>query len=359
MNTEFVPLIGISIGDMNGIGPEVVIKALSNNRINKICTPIIYGSGKHLSKYKSLLNFNDWQFSTINQAKFANNKQINLINCFQGDYFELNLGQAEKNAGNLAYLSLEKAVSDLKNGFIDALVTAPINKDNIQNDQFIFPGHTEYLAAKFDKKEVLMFLVSEELKVGVVTGHLPLEDVKKNISKPLIKNTLDLMIQSLKNDFGIQKPRIAVLGLNPHAGENGLLGKEEKEIIAPVIDEFRNKRQLVFGPFPTDGFFGNQEYKKYDAVLAMYHDQGLTPFKMLAFDNGVNFTAGLPAVRTSPDHGTAFGIAGKNIADENSMLNAIYAAVDIARRRKSNAELAAGALKPLKMEDLHISREKN
>ncbi len=359
MDAEFIPTIGISIGDINGIGPEVIIKALSNPRINKICNPVIYGSGKHLSKYKNLINYNDWQFMTINNARQANPRQVSLINCYQGEYFDLQLGKIDKEAGVLAFQALKRSVEDLKAGLIDALVTAPISKDNTQSGEFNFPGHTEYLAHAFDKKEVLMFLVSEELKVGVVTGHLPLEKVKQNISKKQIALKLDMMMESLKKDFGVQKPKIAVLGLNPHAGENGLLGHEEKEIIEPVINEYRSKGNFIFGPFPTDGFFGTRQWLQYDAVLAMYHDQGLTPFKMLAFDSGVNFTAGLPAVRTSPDHGTAYSIAGKNEADAGSMLEAIFAAIDISRSRRDWNDLKEHAIKPKKMEDLQISREKN
>ncbi len=350
MDGEILPRIGITVGDMNGIGPEVIIKALSGHKILKMCTPVLYGSGKHFSKYKSELGFHDWQFFSVQNTSQINRKQINFINTYQGPHFELNLGQVQKEAGLVAFSALERAVSDLKNGDIDALVTAPISKDNTHSDAFNFPGHTEYLANAFGAEEVLMFMVSEHIKMGVVTGHVPLEGVKKKINKKQIADKIDLMLQSLVKDFGIQKPRIAVLGLNPHAGENGLLGKEEEEIIKPVIDQYRSKAQLVFGPFPTDGFFGTSLWKQYDAVLAMYHDQGLTPFKMLAFESGVNFTAGLPAVRTSPDHGTAFGIAGKNEADHGSMLNAIFSAIEIYKRRKENEELAANAISPVEIQ---------
>lgn len=349
MDGDNIPKIGISIGDINGIGPEVIIKALSQKSILKICTPIIYGSGKHLSKYKSLLGFNDWQFSSIQNTKQLNRKQINLVNCYQGPTFEVSLGAIKKEAGQLAFQALKRATEDLKSGHIDALVTAPISKDNTQGDGFDFPGHTEFLANAFETEEVLMFLVSEGLKMGVVTGHVPLDQVKKSITKQQVTKKLELMLASLKTDFSIQKPKIAVLGLNPHAGENGLLGKEEKEVINPVVEEFRKKGNLVFGSFPTDGFFATEQWKQYDAVLAMYHDQGLTPFKMLAFDSGVNFTAGFSAVRTSPDHGTAFDLAGKNEAESGSMLQAIFYAVDIYKNRKELKELNENAISPVEI----------
>jgi 4-hydroxythreonine-4-phosphate dehydrogenase len=329
MNSEFIPRIGISLGDVNGIGPEVILKAINSQRINKICIPIVYGSGKHLNKYKSLIGLPQIQYAQINEPKYAVQKNLNLINCLKGDFFELEIGKLDKKAGKLAFDSLQRATQDLKNGEIDALVTAPISKENIQNENFKFPGHTEFLAEAFDKKEVLMFMVSEDLRIGVVTGHIPLEEVKKHLSKELITSKLKIMIESLKIDFGIQKPKIAVLGLNPHAGENGLLGNEEKKIINPVIESFKEKGNLVFGSFPTDGFFATGQYKKYDGVLSMYHDQGLIPFKSIAFSTGVNFTAGLPVIRTSPDHGTAYNIAGKNLADEGSMRAAILLAADI------------------------------
>lgn len=345
MSEQQKPIIGISIGDFNGIGPEVILKAVGGNRLNKICTPVIYGSGKILNRYKQLLEAKDWQFFTIHKVEQINHKQVNVINCMNDQQLEVQVGVVTPEAGKLAFESLKRAVDDLKNNRIDALVTAPINKHNIQNDDFKFPGHTEFLANAFGVNKELMFMVSEDLKIGVATGHLPLEQVKQKISKELIISKLEQIKSSLIRDFGIQKPRIAVLGLNPHAGENGLLGNEEKDIIQPAIEEFKKKGNLTFGPFPADGFFGSASWKQYDAVLAMYHDQGLMPFKMLAFENGVNFTAGLPKVRTSPDHGTAYDIAGKNIADESSMLNAIYMAIDIARNRADLTALEAGSLK--------------
>lgn len=340
------PIIGISIGDFNGIGPEVILKAVGGNRLNKICTPVIYGSGKVINRYRQLLDFKDWQFFTIHKIEQLNHKQVNVINCMSDQTLEVQAGAVTPEAGKLAFESLKRAVEDLKADKIDALVTAPINKHNIQSDDFKFPGHTEFLADAFGvKNKELMFMVSDDLKIGVATAHVPLEQVKKNINKELIISKLDQIKFSLIRDFGKQKPRIAVLGLNPHAGENGLLGMEEKDIIQPALVEYKKKGNLVFGPFPADGFFGTAAWKNYDAVLAMYHDQGLMPFKMIAFENGVNFTAGLPKVRTSPDHGTAYDIAGKNIADESSMLNAIYMAIDIAKNRQELADLEAGSMK--------------
>jgi 4-hydroxythreonine-4-phosphate dehydrogenase len=345
MNESTKPIIGISLGDYNGIGPEVILKCLKDNQLSSICTVIVYGSMRILNRHRQLLDMKDWTLFGIQKAEQANPKMTNVITCWMNSEEEVQPGKVTPEAGRGAYESLKRATEDLKAGLIDALVTAPINKNNIQNDTFKFPGHTEYLGSVFNVAEPLMFMVSDKLRVGVVTGHIPLNEVSKNISKQKIINKLQAINQSLKTDFGIRKPRIAVLGLNPHAGENGLLGKEEQEIIEPAIKELKNKGQMIYGPFPSDGFFAAQTFQKFDAVLAMYHDQGLIPFKSIAFEDGVNFTAGLPAVRTSPDHGTAYDIAGKNEADPSSMLHAIYAAIDIARVRKDNVELAQNALK--------------
>jgi 4-hydroxythreonine-4-phosphate dehydrogenase len=338
-------IIGISLGDYNGIGPEVILKALQYNRLQKICTPVIYGSMRVLNRYRNLLNFKDWNLNSAPTVGQISHKLTNVITCWPDQNQDIHPGQVTPEAGQAAFACLQRAVDDLKDGKIDALVTAPINKYNIQSEEFKFPGHTEYLAQEFDVADNLMFLVSNTLRVGVVTGHIPLGRVRQNVTKEKIAQKLTFMMRSLKQDFGIEKPKIAVLGLNPHAGEEGLLGNEEQEVIRPVINEWRNKGQLVFGPYPADGFFGTRSYLKFDAVLAMYHDQGLIPFKTIAFEEGVNFTAGMPAVRTSPDHGTAYDIAGKGIADETSMLQAIYTAVDVARQRKEFMELEANALK--------------
>lgn len=339
------PLIGISLGDYNGIGPEVILKALKNNQLHRICTPVVYGSMRILNRYRNLLDLKDWTLNGVQDVGQINPKLTNVITCWADQNEDILPGQVTPEAGQAALACLQRAVDDLKAGKLDAIVTAPINKSNIQSETFKFPGHTEYLAEQFGVQDNLMFLVSDLLRVGVVTGHVPLGRVRQNITRERIAQKLTLMMQSLKQDFGIEKPKIAVLGLNPHAGEEGLIGNEEQDIVKPLLADWQKKGHLIFGPYPADGFFGTRSYLKFDAVLAMYHDQGLIPFKAIAFEEGVNFTAGMPAVRTSPDHGTAYDIAGKNLADETSMLQAIYTAIDVARTRKEHLELEAGALK--------------
>ena len=336
---RFRPKIGISMGDFNGIGVEVILKTLTDTRILELCVPVIFGAARVFSYYKKLLNidftFQQHFIEDKNLATSIHNQKINIVNCASAK-LEVETGKVTAEAGRCALAALEGATKALQEGWIDGLVTAPINKDNIQSETFNFPGHTEYLTEKFsvDKvKDSLMLLVHENLRVGVVTGHIPLKDVPTVVTVEKITNKLSLMIHSLKQDFRILKPKVALLGLNPHAGENGLLGKEEKDIILPIIEEFRCKEHLVYGAFPADGFFGAKEHEKFDGILAMYHDQGLIPFKTLAFNEGVNFTAGLPIVRTSPDHGTAYGIAGKNIANENSFRNALFLAIDTVKSR--------------------------
>ena len=338
-------VIGISLGDYNGIGPEVILKALQNNRLQKLCTPVIYGSIRILNQYRNLLDMKDWDLNGIPDIGQVSHKLTNVITCWPDQDQDIQPGQVIPEAGQAALASLQRAVDDLKAGALDALVTAPINKYNIQSEEFQFPGHTEYLAQQFEVADNLMFMVSDILRVGVVTGHVPLGRVRQNVTRERIAQKLAMMMQSLKQDFGIEKPKIAVLGLNPHAGEEGLLGNEEQDIIKPLLTDLRSKGQLVFGPYPADGFFGTRNYRNFDAVLAMYHDQGLIPFKAIAFEEGVNFTAGMPVVRTSPDHGTAYDIAGKDLADETSMLQAIYTAIDVTRQRKEFMELEAGALR--------------
>jgi 4-hydroxythreonine-4-phosphate dehydrogenase len=336
--------IGISIGDVNGIGLEVILKTLANNSILDYCTPIVYGHTKVASYHRKALGLPDFNFNVINSASAANPKRANLINCWEEDV-KIELGASTETGGKYALLSLEKATEDLVNGEIDALVTAPINKYNIQSETFKFPGHTEYLQQRSGSSEVLMFLVSEELKIGVVTSHIPLKDVSTSITKEKIVEKLKMINDSLKKDFWIEKPKIAVLGLNPHAGDNGLLGKEEEEIISPAIHEAFDKGIICFGPYSADGFFGNGTYKQFDAVLAMYHDQGLIPFKTIAFSTGVNYTAGLKVVRTSPDHGTGYDIAGKNLADPTSFIEAIFAATHIVKNRAEQKQLLSNQLK--------------
>ncbi len=335
--------IGISIGDVNGIGLEVIIKTLADNRILDFFTPIVYGSTKVASFHRKALGINDFSFNVIHSAESASSKRPNMINCWQEDV-KITLGEENEIGGKYAFLSLQRAVDDLLKGEIDALVTAPINKHNIQRDEFDFPGHTEYLQARTESDDVLMFMVSDDLRVGVVTGHIPVKDIAPNISAEAIVSKLTLMNASLKRDFWIQKPKIAVLGLNPHAGDNGLIGTEDEQIIIPAIETAKKAGVFCFGPYPADGFFASDTYTKFDAVLAMYHDQGLIPFKHIAARGGVNYTAGLPVVRTSPDHGTGYDIAGKNVASEVSFREAIFAAIHIVERRREQEELSKNPL---------------
>lgn len=326
------PVIGISIGDINGVGPEVTLKALLDNRLQKLITPVIYAHGKIVTFYRKQLELEDFNFMQIKSIDEVHHKKINVINVMD-ESPEVIPGVETQEAGKMAISALDAAIKDLKEGKIDGLVTAPLNKNNINTPERKFIGHTEYLTAAFEVKESLMFLVAEDIRVGLVTGHMPIKQVASNVTAENIKKKLDIMLQSLQADFGIGKPRVAVLGLNPHAGEDGLLGDEEEQIIKPVIREYKDNGHLVFGPYSSDGFFGMMHQKKFDGVLAMYHDQGLIPFKSLAFETGVNFTAGLPVIRTSPDHGTAYNIAGKKIADEGSMRAAILQAYDIIKNR--------------------------
>lgn len=336
--------IGISIGDINGIGPEVVIKALSDVRILQDCSVVIYASTRVLSFHRKTLKNIDFQYQSIKDASQIDPKKINVINCWDEDA-KIELGQKTESGGKYAFLSLEAATADLAANKIDVLVTAPISKETIQRAGFKFPGHTEYLADMSGVKEALMMMVSDNLRVALATTHISLKEVADVLTKELIVDKIQALNASLKKDFKIIRPRIAVLGLNPHAGEKGALGAEESEIINPAIQTAKQDGIIVNGPFPADGFFGSSALGQYDAILAMYHDQGLAPFKALAFESGVNFTAGLPIVRTSPDHGTAFDIAGQDKASEFSMRNAIYLALDIYRNRDFIKEIEANPLK--------------
>jgi 4-hydroxythreonine-4-phosphate dehydrogenase len=345
--------VGISNGDVNGIGMEIIIKTLADNRVFDYCTPIVYGQTKIASFHRKTLSVHDFNFNVIKDASQAAVKRPNIINCWEEDV-KIDLGLANETGGKYAFLSLENAVNDLVAGKIDALVTAPINKHNIQNENFNFAGHTEYIQTKANAADSLMFLISDDLKVGVVTGHVPVNGIAAKVTKEAILSKLAIMNQSLKDDFWLQKPKIAVLGLNPHAGDNGLIGAEELETIIPSIKEANDKGIFAFGPYPADGFFANGAYLKFDAVLAMYHDQGLIPFKHIAFHNGVNFTAGLPVVRTSPDHGTGYDIAGKNLASEASFREALFTAINIVQRRRETKELNSN---PLKISKLSTDRD--
>ncbi len=336
--------VGITHGDINGIGYEVIIKALTDIRMIELFTPIVYGHSRVASFYKKNLNAAELNFNLVKDASQAHPKRCNIVNCTEND-LQIDVGKSTTIAGEAAYQALEMAVNDLKNDWIDVLVTAPINKQNIQSAQFDFPGHTEYLSTRFGNNEPLMLMVWNNLRVGTLTGHIPLEEVPSKIHPELIIKKLQILNQSLINDFGVLKPKIAVLGLNPHAGDGGLLGNEENDVIIPALKKIKKEQGiLAYGPFPADGFFGSGSWKKYDAVLAMYHDQGLAPFKSLAFEGGVNYTAGLPIVRTSPAHGTAYDLAGKNEASEEAFRQAIYLAIDIIRNRRQQQELESNKL---------------
>lgn len=335
--------VGISIGDINGIGIEVILKALADKRVLDFMTPIIYGSSKVISYHKKALNNNDFNYVKLDEDKDIKPKNIYIKNCWNEEV-KINIGEATQEGGKYAIESLKAAAKDLAEGKIDVLVTAPIHKNNVQSSSFKFPGHTEYLANMANVDKALMIMVGDKLKVAVVTGHIPLKDVASSLTKESIVNSLEQLNNSLIKDFAVTKPKIAVLGLNPHAGDKGLLGKEEQEIIIPAINSAKGKNILAFGPYSADGFFGNASFLEYDAVLAMYHDQGLIPFKSISFGNGVNYTAGLPIVRTSPDHGTAFEIAGKDMASEKSFRNALFLATEIYRNRKEYKELTENPL---------------
>lgn len=335
--------VGISHGDINGIGYEIIMKSLSDSRMLEMITPVVYGLSKAASYHRKTLNLNDFNFNILKSAERLMINKPNIVNIFNQEV-KIDLGQPTKQSGEMAFLSLEAAVEDLKKGLIDVLVTAPINKKSIQSVDFDFPGHTEYLAQRFKSDEYLMLMISNQIKIGAITGHIPLNKVSEQLSKELIIKKIKILNRSLIMDFGISKPRIGLLSLNPHASDNGLIGNEEDDIILPAIEQAFSEDILAYGPYPSDGFFGSDTYKKFDAILAMYHDQAMLPFKLLAFDNGVNYTAGLPVIRTSPAHGTAFDIAGKNSASCESFRSAIYWAADIYKNRSDYNELTKDPL---------------
>jgi len=325
--------IGITIGDVNGVGPEVIIKALADPRILKSFTPIIYGSYKVLSYHKNIVKDSNINFHSIHNAKQALPNKINLVNCWE-DNINITLGKSTEDGGKYAYIALDRALNEIKEGNIDAIVTAPINKNAMQLAKFPFPGHTEYFTSNDRAGQSIMVLVSDALKVALVTNHIPISSVASSITKELIIEKIKLLNKTLIQDFGYERPVISVLGLNPHASDDSVIGDEEERIIRPAIVEVKKQGIMVVGPYPADGFFGSSLWKKTDAVLAMYHDQGLIPFKALTFGSGTNITAGLSFIRTSPDHGTAFDIAGTNSADEASMIKAIFTAVEMVQNRK-------------------------
>lgn len=337
--------LAITHGDINGVGYEVILKTFGDSRMYDFCTPVLYGSTKVASYHKKLLNSmpQEMQFNGIREAREAAAGKFNVLNLVP-DEVKIDLGKSTEVAGQLARESLNRACADLKAGLVDALVTAPINKRNIQAADFDFPGHTEYLSHQFGG-ESLMFMVCDRIRIGIVTNHLALKDVPSALTPELLSEKIRLMNESLKRDFGITIPKIAVLALDPHAGDNGVIGDFDMRVIKPVIDQAQSKGILAYGPFPSDGFFGSSEFNKFDGVLALYHDQGLIPFKLMSFTEGVNYTAGLPYVRTSPAHGTGYDIAGKDKASEQSFRSAVYLACNILRNRQEYDELTANPLK--------------
>lgn len=340
------PVIGISCGDLNGVGLEIIIKTFSDNRIMEYCTPVIFASGKSINFYRKSVPELNFNFQNIKEFNRVNAKQVNLYNCWEEEV-QITPGQLTDTGGKYAVLSLQTAVAALKQQQIDGLVTAPIHKKNIQSSDFSFTGHTPYLKQMFGAQDVVMMMCADNFRVALVTEHVPVNEVSKQITKEKIISKLQIINSSLQRDFGIDKPRIAVLGLNPHAGDEGLIGNEEETIIKPAIREAKNNNILAVGPYSADAFFARRSFEQFDAVLAMYHDQGLIPFKTLATGEGVNYTAGLQAVRTSPDHGVAFDIAGKNKADNSSFLAAVFECIDILNRRKGYEEVRKNPLRKM------------
>ncbi len=335
--------IGITVGDINGIGLEVILKTIADERILNLCTPVIYGSSKVVSYHKNIVGV-EFPFANMSSAHNAENGKVNVVNCWQ-DNVSITLGKVNEMGGKYALMALETATRELKENKIDALVTAPIHKHAMQLAGFQHVGHTEFLTEKLGSGESVMLMVNDNLRVGLVTNHLPISKVAAAITTEKILSKIIALNNSLKVDFGIEKPIIAVLGLNPHAGDDGTIGTEERDIIMPAIEMAKNKGILAMGPFAADGFFGSDNFRKFDAILAMYHDQGLVPFKTLSFGNGVNFTAGLPFIRTSPDHGTGMDIAGKNEANPHSFRQALFLAIDLVKKRTEHNGLISNQLK--------------
>ncbi len=339
------PVIGFPCGDLNGIGIELIIKTLSDHRILEICTPVVFANNKCINFYRKTLPENNFSYANVKELNRLNHKQVNIFNCWEEEVV-ITPGQLNETGGKYALESLTQATQALKEGLIHGLVTAPIHKKNIHTEAFPYTGHTPYFKAFFNVSDVVMFMVAENMRVGLVTEHVTVADVSKHITRENILLKLKIMHNSLQKDFGVDKPKIAVLGLNPHAGDEGLIGAEEETIIKPAIKDAKQS-MLVFGPYSADAFFARGQFEKFDAVLAMYHDQGLIPFKSLAIGEGVNYTAGLPVIRTSPDHGTAFDIAGKDKADANSFIVAVFEAVDIYRSRNGYKEMRANPLRKM------------
>jgi len=337
--------VGISIGDINGVGPEIILKTFSESLLLDLVTPVIYGSSRVLSFYKKSVGIEEFNFNSVKNADEAVAKKVNVVNCWQDDV-KVEPGLSSENGAKYAVIALQAATDDLMAGKIHCLVTAPIDKSHLETQQFQFPGHTEYLGQRANS-EPLMIMVHDHLRVALVTGHIALKDIPAQLTTQKIFRKLQLFHQSLVTDFSIRRPRIAVLSLNPHAGDGGRFGNEEETVIGPAIRQAFQKNMLVMGPYPADGFFASESYRNYDGVLAMYHDQGLIAFKTISAIHGVNFTAGLPFIRTSPDHGSAFDIAGKNLANESAFREAVYMACDLYMTRKNNKEYARNPLRRL------------
>ncbi len=342
MNKSEKIIVGISIGDINGIGIEVALKTFLDKRMLDFCTPVLFGSTKLISAYKKNMDINVL-FNGIKHVDQALSGKVNILNLWNEE-IEINLGIPTETSGEYAFKSLEAATNSLIKGEVDVLVTAPINKDNIQSETFKFPGHTEFLESKLEG-ESLMILMTDKIRIGLITGHIPVSKIAETITPDLIKKKVAILHKTLVQDFAISKPKIAILGLNPHCGDHGVIGNEDDEIIRPTITEIQNSGQLVYGPYAADSFFGSENYKNFDAILAMYHDQGLAPFKTLSFGGGVNFTAGLNKVRTSPDHGTAYDLAGKDLANINSFKEAVFTGIQIFKTRKEYKSLTENILK--------------
>lgn len=330
--------LGISMGDMNGIGPEIILKIFSDSRLLDLCTPVIYGSSYVLDHYKRILHLPDLAIQKIKEANMAKGNKVNVIDCLDSK-IEIETGKSTEIAGKLSFNALKKATEDVQQNKIDALVTAPLNKMNVRENYDGFSGHTGYLS-ECDQREALMVLCSEKMRIAMVTGHIPFAQVAQSLTVEKIIKSIEALNKSLKSDFAISKPKIAVLGLNPHAGEEGLMGKEEIDFIGPAVAQVKTKGIIAMGPYPSDGFFGAGRYTDFDGILAMYHDQALIPFKTLSFENGVNFSAGLSFIRTSPDHGTAYEIAGHGKASESSMRSAIYLACDLFKERSEELKMS-------------------
>ncbi|NJB83113.1 4-hydroxythreonine-4-phosphate dehydrogenase PdxA [Wenyingzhuangia aestuarii] len=342
MSDNRIIRIGISVGDLNGVGIELILKTFEDKRMYELCTPVVFASEKSIAYYKKELKYNYPTFNIKDTSKIEDGK-LNVVAVWN-DLVQIQPGTPTEVSGQKAFESLEAATESLKEGSIDVLLTAPISKDNIQSESFKFPGHTEYLESKI-AGESLMILMSDEIKIGLVTGHVPVSKVSELLNKELICKKIDIMYQSLVQDFGITRPKIAVLGLNPHCGDNGVIGSEDNELIQPILAEYQEKGKLIYGPYAADGFFGNQSYLKFDAVISMYHDQGLVGFKAVSFGKGVNFTAGLEKIRVSPDHGTAFDVAGKGVVNESSFKEALEQGILIAKKRFEHQDLMANPLK--------------